>query len=164
MSESDKAPTPAQPAVPSSHPAAKATPVVALLAGARVQQGVPTPGLSQSIGLQELPGSRVPGLPGGAVVSHVFGPGQTPCDPIAAGLDLAYSPLTAAENRVISQTGAFAGGPRPTADAAAGGEPAHQAAPQDFVNIAAPSDAAAVGSPGPNSAVAGATVVKVPAA
>ncbi len=101
MSESDKAPTPAPAAVPSSHPAAKATPVVALLAGARVQQGVPTPGLSQSIGLQELPGSRVPGLPGGAVVSHVFGPGQTPCDPIAAGLDLAYSPLTAAESRRI---------------------------------------------------------------
>lgn len=62
-------------------------------------RGTPTPGLSQSPGLRSLDGSPVPG----ANRSHVVGPQQSAVDPVLAGLDTGYDPLTRAENRVITR-------------------------------------------------------------
>ena len=65
-------------------------------------------GMSYTPGLRAIPGSIVPG----AEHSHVYGPQQSPVDPAAAGLDTNFQPISRAENRVINQTGAAAGGPR----------------------------------------------------
>lgn len=128
------------------------TPSPQPIEGAPIQQGTPTAGLSQSPGLRELPDSQVPGLAGGGMVSHVFGPGQSPVDPIAAGLDTGYNPLTRAENRVITQTGTLGAGARPSTYAHIGGEPVPQAGPSDHANVPAVSDEEAGRAPGPNSA------------
>ena len=74
----------------------------------------PTLGLSQSPGLVEVPNSRVPGLAGGGMVSHVMGPGQAPVDPIAAGLDTRASIPTRDQLRVTTQTGVDGAGPGPS--------------------------------------------------
>jgi hypothetical protein len=58
----------------------------------------PIPGLTQSPGLVEIPGSTVPG----ATHNHVVGPGQAPVDPIAAGLDTAHVPASRNEERVTT--------------------------------------------------------------
>lgn len=71
-------------------------------------EGVFHQGKSFTPGLVEVPGSKVPGTER----SHVHGPQQAPCDPIAAGLATERSPLTVNENRVISQTGEIGSGPR----------------------------------------------------
>ena len=62
-------------------------------------RGTPTPGLSQSPGLRPLDDSPVPG----ASRSHVIGPQQSAVDPVLAGLDTGYNPLTRAEDRVITR-------------------------------------------------------------
>ena len=67
----------------------------------------PVAGLSVSPGLRELPNSKVPGTDR----SHVHGPQQAPCDPMAAGLDVDHHPLTRAENRAVTLTGADGSGP-----------------------------------------------------
>ena len=52
-------------------------------------------------------------------MAHVFGPGQSAVDPIAAGLDPNYRPLTRAENRMITRTDTGETEPaRPDAEAA----------------------------------------------
>jgi hypothetical protein len=135
---------------PAAQPAKEPPPYTAM-AGATVQQSVRTPGLTQAPGLRELPDSKVPGLAGGGEVSHVFGPGQTPVDPIAAGLDLGYNPLTRSEDRLITQTGTIGAGARPSTYLDKGGKPIPQAGPSDHANVPAPSDAVAADSPGPNS-------------
>lgn len=65
-------------------------------------------GLSYTPNLQEVPDSKVPF----AEHSHVFGPQQAACDPVAAGLDTSYAGLSRSENRVINRTGEAASGPR----------------------------------------------------
>jgi hypothetical protein len=130
-----------------------AAPFLAPMAGGPVQEGQRTEGLSFAHGLRELANSKVPGLPGGVVVSHVYGPGQTPCDPIAAGLDVNYSPLSAAENRLITLTGTLASGPRPSTYVQAGGT-APPGPVSDHSTVAAPRDLVVEASPGPNSVVA----------
>jgi hypothetical protein len=139
----------------SDTPTTPASPVppVTPVEGAPVQKGQPTHGLSHSPGLREMPDSTVPGLPEGVVVKHVSGPQQAPCDPVAAGLDLEYDPLTAAENRVITQTGAFAAGTRPGTFPHATGSQA-EPAPADFTNVAAPSDAEGKAKAGPSTPAA----------
>ena len=118
--------------------------------GSPVQAGEPIPGLSYSPGLRELPDSQVPGLGNGGMVSHVFGPGQAPVDPIAAGLDTQYNPLTRAENRMITQTGTIGAGPRPSTYAGKPGD-IPQAGPADHMVVKAASDVEAGRAPGPNS-------------
>ncbi len=130
---------------------AAAPAVTPMAGGPEPQQGTPTPGLSQSPGLRTLANSQVPGLAGGGMVSHVFGPGQSPVDPIAAGLDTGYDPQTRAENRLITQTGAIAAGPRPSTYAEKGGARIPQAGPSDHSTVAAIPDKEAAISPGPNS-------------
>ena len=66
-------------------------------------------GLSYTPGLRSIPDSIVPGFDH----AHVYGPQQSPVDPVAAGLDTNFQPISRAENRVITLTGAAAGGPRP---------------------------------------------------
>jgi hypothetical protein len=134
----------AQPAEQPAEQPVKATPPFTTMAGAPVQQGTPTPGLSQAPGLRELPNSTVPGLPGGATVSHVAGPTQAPVDPIAAGLDIDYHPMSTAENRVITQTGTVGAGARPSTYV---GQVA-QAGAADHANVPAPSDPVTSGGPG----------------
>ena len=119
----------------------------------------PTPGLSQSPGLREVPNSKAPAMADGTMVSHVFGPGQAAVDPIAAGLDVAHKPLTRNENRVITQTGEMAAGPRPSTYIEKG-QPVQQAGPADQTHIPAPADADAAKEPGPT----GATTETMPAA
>ena len=104
--------------------------------GFEPRQTSATPGLSQSPGLMCVPNSRVPGLAGGGMVSHVFGPQQNAADPIAAGLDTRHDPMTRAENRVVTQTGELGAGPRPATYAGHG-----------YVQQAGPSDGALVASP-----------------
>lgn len=111
----------------------------------------PTPGLSQSPGLREVPNSQAPSMADGTMVSHVYGPGQAAVDPIAAGLDTRHNPLTRAENRVITQTGEFAAGPRPSTYAHTGAD-VQQAAPADFKEVSAPADTDAAKEPGPTGA------------
>ena len=122
----------------------------AQIAGMSGPEGTPTPGLSQSPGLREVPDSKVPALAGGGMVSHVQGPGQAAVDPIAAGLDTGFSPQTRAENRAITQTGELAAGPRPTTYAQVGGDAVPQAGPADGATVPAKSDADAAQAPGPN--------------
>ena len=128
----------------------QAMPLAQPIPGAPVQAGEPIPGLSFSPGLRELPNSQVPGLGNGGMVSHVFGPGQAPVDPIAAGLDTQYNPLTRAENRMITQTGVIGAGPRPMTYAGKPGDIA-QAGPADHRVVKAASDIEAGRAPGPNS-------------
>lgn len=116
-----------------------AAPPLVPMAGAPVQKGAPTAGLSASPGLRPLD-SQVPGLPGGGMVNHVSGPGQSPVDPIAAGLDLNYNPLTAAEDRLITQTGTHGAGARPSTYNHIPGDPPPQAGVSDHSNVPAPSD------------------------
>ena len=122
----------------------------------------PTPGLTQSPGLREVPNSQVPAMADGTMVSHVMGPGQAPVDPIAAGLDTGHNPQTRAENRVVTQTGVIAAGPRPSTYVEKGALVA-QAAPADGAHVQAPADVEAEASPGPNS-VAAPTPAPAPAA
>jgi hypothetical protein len=111
----------------------------------------PTPGLSQSPGLREVPNSQVPAMADGTMISHVFGPGQAAVDPIAAGLDTKHQPLTRNENRVITQTGEFAAGPRPSTYVGKGVD-VPQAGPADHSEVPAPADSAAAHEPGPTGA------------
>jgi hypothetical protein len=114
-------------------------------------KGEPTAGLSQSPGLRELPDSKVPGMGDGTLVSHVFGPGQTPVDPVAAGLDTGFDPLTRSSDRIITQTGTLGAGQRPSTYLQHGGALIPQAGPADHANVAAATDELAASSPGPNS-------------
>jgi hypothetical protein len=68
------------------------------------KQPPPVPGQSVSPGLRTVPNSFGRPTADGAPVAHVFGPGQAAVDPVAAGLDPNYSPLTRAENRMITRT------------------------------------------------------------
>ncbi len=110
----------------------------------------PRPGFSQSPGLREVPNSMVPAMADGTMVPHVYGPGQAAVDPIAAGLDWQHKPLTRAENRVITQTGEDAAGPRPSTYAGKG--EVQQAGPADHANVPAASDESASKVPGPTGA------------
>ena len=112
----------------------------------------PKPGLSFTPGLQELPGSQAPSTAKGDPVSHVFGPQQAPVDPVAAGLDTQHVPLSRAENRMITQTGEAAAGPRPfTYVEKTGPDQVPQAAPADGALVKPPSDAEAAETAGPAS-------------
>ena len=108
--------------------------------GMKAPTTLPTPGLSQSPGLEKIEGSTVPGLAHGGTINHVKGPQQAPVDPIAAGLDLGHNPQTRNENRAVTQTGEIAAGTRPSTY----GHPASvpQAAPADGSLVAGPDDTA----------------------
>lgn len=67
--------------------------------GMRQDGKAPTPGMSYTPGLREVADSRVPN----ASHSHVIGPQQAACDPVLAGLDTEYRPMTRAENRGITR-------------------------------------------------------------
>ena len=109
-------------------------------------------GLSHSAGLRQVPNSTAPSTATGEPVSHVFGPGQNPVDPVAAGLDTRAMLQTRQENRVVTRTGEAAAGPRPfTYIEKTGPEQVPQAAPADGAHVPAPADAVADASPGPNS-------------
>ena len=111
-----------------------------------------TPGLSHSAGLRPVPDSTAPSTATGEPVPHVYGPGQNPVDPVAAGLDTRAVLQTRAENRVVTHTGEDAAGPRPhTYIEKTGPEQVPQAAPADNQLEAAPADAVADAAPGPNS-------------
>jgi hypothetical protein len=58
----------------------------------------PTPGMSITPGLREVPNSPVPN----SDRVHVMGPQQAACDPLLAGLDTQHKPMTRAENRAIT--------------------------------------------------------------
>jgi len=66
--------------------------------GRREKQAAPTPGLSVSPDLTEVPDSPVPG----ADRSHVYGPQQAAADPVLAGLDTQYDPATRNELRSMT--------------------------------------------------------------
>ena len=106
-------------------------------------------GLSISPGLKELPGSKAPAMADGTEVSHVFGPQQSPVDPVAAGLDTSAHPLTRNDNRVVTQTGRIGAGNPPSTYAEKGAKPAE--APSDGQNVPAQPDEEADKAPGPNS-------------
>lgn len=89
-------------------------------------EGIRDSRLSQSPGLVEIEGSQVPGYGDGSMVNHVTGPGQAPVDPIAAGLDMQYSPKTAHELRAPTLTGEMAAGPRPSTYVEKPGDPIPQ--------------------------------------
>ena len=109
-------------------------------------------GLSHSAGLRPVPDSTAPSTATGEPVSHVFGPGQNPVDPVAAGLDTRAILQTRQENRVVTRTGEAAAGPRPfTYIEKTGPDQVPQAAPADGAHVPAPADAVADASPGPNS-------------
>ncbi|WP_424139893.1 hypothetical protein [Roseomonas chloroacetimidivorans] len=110
-------------------------------------------GLSVTPGLQEVPDSFAPATASGDPVPHVYGPQQAAVDPVAAGLDTGHSPLTRAENRVITRTGELGAGPRPATYVEKGQE-VQQAAPADGANVPAPLDADAEKVPGPSGAAA----------
>lgn len=110
----------------------------------------PTPGLSISPGLQPVPNSQAPALADDTLVSHVMGPGQAAVDPVAAGLDTQHVPLTRNDNRVVTQTGELAAGPRPATYAEKGAD-VPQAGPSDGTTVAPVSDAEAAKAPGPNA-------------
>ncbi len=135
MDEPEKTAAEGQAAQPTTE-----APPFTTLAGATQQAGTPTPGLSQSPGLRELPNSQVPGLAGGGMISHVAGPGQAPVDPVAAGLDMGYDPLTRSEDRMISQTGTIGAGQRPSTYVEKGGVAVPQAGVSDHSIVAAPRD------------------------
>ncbi len=80
-------------------PAEPAYRTAAEVFGVGGDRGSPTPGLSQSPGLRDLVDSPVPG----ANRSHVIGPQQSAVDPVLAGLDTGYKPMTRAEDRVITR-------------------------------------------------------------
>lgn len=113
----------------------------------------PTPGLSYSPGLREVPNSKVPAKADGTMMSHVYGPGQAAVDPIAAGLDVEHVPLTRNESRVITQTGTDGAGPRPATYAEKPGV-IPQSTPGDGALVKAPSEDAANAEPGPTGASA----------
>lgn len=69
----------------------------------------PFSGQSITHGLTEVPDSKVPGTER----SHVMGPQQAACDPVAAGIDVRQRPLTSQEDRVITRTGVTGSGARP---------------------------------------------------
>ena len=109
-------------------------------------------GLSHSPGLRPVPNSTAPATATGEPVAHVYGPGQNPVDPVAAGLDTSAVLQTRAENRVVTNTGADAAGPRPhTYIEKTGPDQVPQAAPADNQLVPAPSEAVADAAPGPNS-------------
>lgn len=113
---------------------------------------VAAPGLSHTPGLREVPNSTVPATATGEPVAHVYGPGQNPVDPVAAGLDTRAVLQTRAENRVVTQTGEQAAGPRPhTYIEKTGPDQVPQAAPADGALVVAPAETVADASPGPNS-------------
>jgi hypothetical protein len=159
MSETEK---PAPPPAPVRDQADPVAPPGSLYTtGETADVGVRTPGLSHSPGLMEVPDSKVPGMADGTMISHVYGPGQTPVDPIAAGLDTGFNPASRAENRSITQTGELAAGPRPSTYAQHGGH-VPQAGPSDGSEVKPPSDADAAKAPGPNSVLPSTTVTKTP--
>ena len=88
-------------------------------------QPAPTPGLSVTTDLVEVPDSPVPG----AGHSHVMGPQQAAADPVLAGLDTQHNPLSRAENRAITKP--------------------------DGETVAPPSDREAQNTPGPTGATDG---------
>lgn len=108
------------------------------------------PGQSFTPGLRNIEGSTAPAMADGTEVPHVMGPQQAPVDPVAAGLDTTAHPLTRAENRVITRTGALGAGNPPSTYAEKGATPAE--APSDMSEVAAPADAESDAQPGPNSA------------
>ena len=128
-------------------PGSTAAPIGPLPGGPEPRPGAPTAGLSQSPGLRTLP-SQVPSGAGGAMVNHVMGPGQSPVDPIAAGLDTGYDPMTRAENRLITLTGTIGSGNPPSTHLG------HDLPGpiSDMSHVPAVPDAEAQVSPGPNSA------------
>lgn len=90
--------------------------------GMATDTGVHTPGLSVTPGLQVVPDSPVPDTDR----SHVLGPQQSAVDPVLAGLDTEYHPLSRAENRAPTRI--------------------------DGVTVAAAPDAVSVAIPGPSGA------------
>ena len=114
--------------------------------------GLVNRGLSFVQGLEVIPGSSAPSMADGTMVPHVRGPGQAPVDPIAAGIDLTKAPLSRAENRVITQTGEMAAGPRPATYAhVVGGREVPQAAPADGAEVPAKPDSESAAIAGPSS-------------
>ena len=111
-------------------------------------------GLSVTVGLREIPDSVAPAMSDGTKVSHVMGPQQAPCDPIAAGLDLEAHPLSRAENRMITRTGVIGSGNRPATYVEKGDFKNGDVVSDESV-VPAPMDEEAAGSPGPNSVPAG---------
>jgi hypothetical protein len=99
--------------------------------------GTRTEGLTFSPGLVAIPDSQVPGLGNGGMISHVMGPGQNAVDPIAAGLDVNYAPLTRHELRAPTLTGVDAAGLRPSTYAEKpGGAQVKQAADNTHETVA----------------------------
>ena len=114
-------------------------------------RGEPTPGLSQSPGLREVPNSLAPAMADGTLVPHVYGPGQAAVDPIAAGLDTGYMPPTRNDDRVVTQTGVDGAGPRPSTYLEKGLD-VPQSTVADHRQVRAPNDAAAETVLGPSAA------------
>ena len=112
----EKKPEPSPVAARANDPKPEAQPyqTAAEAVGLEGAQGVPDPRLSQSPGLQKIVGSEAPSLASGAMVNHVMGPGQNPVDPIAAGLDVNYSPKLREQMRAPTQTGILGAGNRPS--------------------------------------------------
>ena len=82
--------------------------------GIKQPEGQRDPRLSQSPGLVKIEGSIVPGMGDGSTVNHVTGPGQAAVDPVAAGLDMQFDPMTRHELRAPTQTGELGAGIRPS--------------------------------------------------
>ena len=106
----------------------------------------PFSGQSVTHGLTEVPDSKVPGTDR----SHVMGPQQAACDPVAAGLDVRQRPLTSQEDRVITRTGVIGSGARP-----ANAMDESTFAVSDGSHAPAASDEESDKGPGPNSTLGG---------
>ena len=111
-----------------------------------MEEGNSQNGLTVHMGLKEVPNSQVPGLANGEMVSHVFGPGQNPVDPVAAGLDMrVIGAEVPGDTRVTTRTGEVAAGPRPfTYIEKTGPQMVPQAGPSDGEHV--PSSAAPQGA------------------
>lgn len=73
----------------------------------------PLHGGSFHTGLEPVPDSFAPLTARGEQVQHVRGPGQSPVDPYAAGLQMHTKVTSSNENRMITLTGPDASGPAP---------------------------------------------------